>query len=454
MADGFRALRAAARAELEQFNRSRVLVSLVFVEAITFLVLVSLFGLTGSRAPTALIQLDHGPLAQAFVQQLREAHDSFRLHPMTAAKARREIEQGDVVAIVTIPRNFDRRINRGQTVLLPVTVDNVNADMDNDLRGAIPSAITHFGEDEHFPGIRLTPVEHDLIGHDTGYIPYLIVSALALTAWVVAGILGAVAITREFETGTVTQWRLAPVNADMDNDLRGAVPSAITHFGEDHHFPGIRLVPVERDLIDHNTGYIPYLIVSALALTAWVVAGILGAVAITREYEAGTVAQWRLAPVHPGWLLAGKLAAATLVAALAVGATVLVVAFGYGVPPKHPLAALGALAICIPMFTCMGACAGALLRRTLPVAALFFGLALPFYIDSGALEPLRFDGNKIWAIGHTSPVYSAIAVVEWGFHGFSVTPESVPENFLELLAWAAAAVLVAASVLQRRVMSR
>ena len=368
MSDGWRALRAAARAELAQFNRSRVLVCLVFVEAITFLVLVSLFGLTGSRAPTALIQLDHGPLAQSFVEHLREAHDSFRLHPMTAAQAHAEIEQGKIVAIVTIPRDFDSAIRHGRTVLLPVTIDNVNA--------------------------------------------------------------------------------------DMDNDLRGAVPSAITHFGEDHHFPGIRLVPVERDLIDHNTGYIPYLIVSALALTAWVVAGILGAVAITREYEAGTVAQWRLAPVHPGWLLAGKLAAATLVAALAVGATVLVVAFGYGVPPKHPLAALGALAICIPMFTCMGACAGALLRRTLPVAALFFGLALPFYIDSGALEPLRFDGNKIWAIGHTSPVYSAIAVVEWGFHGFSVTSESIPENFLELFAWAAAAVLVAASVLQRRVMSR
>jgi len=365
MTDDFRALRAAARAELEQFNRSRVLVSLVFVEAITFLVLVSLFGLTGSRAPTALIQLDHGPLAQAFVQQLREAHDSFRLHPMTAAKARREIEQGDVVAIVTIPRNFDRRINRGQTVLLPVTVDNVNADMDNDLRGAIPSAITHFGEDEHFPGIRLTPVEHDLIGHDTGYIPYLIVSALALTAWVVAGILGAVAITREFETGTVTQWRLAPVNA--------------------------------------------------------------------------------------GWLLAGKLIAATLVAALAVGATVLIVSLGYGVPPRHPLAAVGALAICVPMFTCLGACAGALLKRTLPVAALFFGLALPFYIDSGALEPLRFDYNRIWAIGHTSPVYSAIAVVEWGFHGFSVTPESIPQNFLELAAWAVAAVLISAAVLRNSV---
>jgi ABC-2 type transport system permease protein len=363
-----RALRAAARAELHQFSRSRVLVCLVFVEAITFLVLVSLFGLTGSRAPTALVELDHGPLARAFVRQLEEAHDSFSLRPMTSARAHGEISRGEIVAILTIPRGFDAAVSHGRTVLLPVTVDNVNADMDNDLRGAIPAAITHFGEAHHFSGIRLAPAERDLIGHDTGYIPYLVVSALALTAFVVSGILGAVAITREFERRTITQWRLAPV--------------------------------------------------------------------------------------HAGYLLAGKLVAAALVSALATAAAVALVVLGYGIVPVHPGAALGALAVCVPMFSCVGACAGALLRRTLPVAALFFGLALPLYIDSGALEPLRFDGNRIWALGHTSPVYSAIALVEWGFHGFVVTPESVLQNAAQLAVWALACVLVAAAVLQRSVVRR
>lgn len=368
MADGARALWASARVELEQLNRSRVLVGLVFVEAITFLVLVSLFGLTGSRAPTALVDLDGGPLARSFVRHLEAAHDSFSLRPMTAKRARSKISTGEIVSIITIPRGFSAAVSHGRTVLLPVTVDNVNADLTDDLRGAVPSAIVSFGNDNHFPGVRLVAAEHDLIDHDTGYIPYLVVSALALTAFVVAGILGAVAITREFEARTMTQWRLAPV--------------------------------------------------------------------------------------HAGYLLAGKLLAASFVSALAIAATVLIVTLGYGVTPEHPLAAFGALAICVPMFTCVGACAGALLRRTLPVAALFFGLALPFYIDSGAIEPLRFDGDKVWTIGHTSPVYQAIGVIEWGFHGFNVTPESVPQNLLVLVAWAVVAVLVAAAVLQSRVVRR
>lgn len=365
MADGRRALRAALRAELEQFNRSRVLVTLVFVEAITFLVLVSLFGLTGSKAPTALIDLDHGPLARSFVSHLESAHHSFRLRPMSAAEARKQLSTGDVVASITIPHGFSASVAAGRTVLLPVTVDNVNA--------------------------------------------------------------------------------------DLTSDIREAVPSAITTFGRDHHFPGIRLVPHERDLIDHDTGYIPYLVVSGLALTAFVVAGILGAAVITREFEARTITQWRLAPVHAGYLLAGKLIAAVLVSTVAVGLAGLVVVFGYGVDPDHPLAAIGTLALCVPMFVCVGACAGALIRRTLPVAALFFGLALPFYIDSGAIEPLRFDGDKIWTIGHTSPLYQAIGLAEWAFHGYAVTPESVRQNLLVLVAWAAAAVVVAVAVLERRV---
>jgi ABC-2 type transport system permease protein len=368
VADGLRALRASARAELEQLRHSRVLVALVFVEAITFLVLVSLFGLTGSRAPTALIQLDHGPLARSFVEQLEQAHHSFSLRPMSAAQAKQQLAQGKLVASITIPRNFGSAISSGRTVLLPVTVDNVNADLDGDLREAVPSAITRFGEVNHFPGIRLRPVEHDLIDHDTGYIPYLIVSALALTAFVVAGILGAVAITREFERRTVTQLRLAPV--------------------------------------------------------------------------------------HTGYLVAGKLLAATVVSVLAMAFAVGLVVFGYGVAPRHPAATLGAIALCVPMFTCLGACAGALLRHTLPVAGLFFGLALPLYIDSGALEPLRFDGDKIWAIGHSSPVYSAIAVIEWAFHGFVVTPESLGQNVLQLCAWSLACALVTAAVMQRRVVQR
>jgi ABC-type transport system involved in multi-copper enzyme maturation permease subunit len=287
---------------------------------------------------------------------------------MSVERAREEISRGDILAMIAIPPEFGSRVANAGTAIVPITVDNVNEDLTGDVREAMPSAVTAFAADNRFPGVRVVAVEHDLVDHETGYVAYLVVSALALTAFVVAGILGAVSITREFETRTVTQWRLAPV--------------------------------------------------------------------------------------PPGYLVLGKLLAASGLSAIAVGLAALIVVAGYGVRPAHPLGVIGALAICVVIFTSLGACIGALLRRTLPVSALFFGLALPFYVDSGALEPLRFDGEKLWVTGHASPVYSAIGVLQWGFHGLRVTPESLAQNLLVLCLWALVATLVAAAVLSRRVVPR
>jgi ABC-2 type transport system permease protein len=353
-----------ARFELQQFNRSRVTVLLAVFEAITFLVLVSLFGLTGSKAPTALVDLDHGPLARSFTEHLRAAHHSFDVRPMTSEEAKRQVDRGDLVAVITIPEGFSHDVAAGKTVALPVTIDNVDTDLTQDIREAMPSTITSFGRDEGFPGVRLVSGERDLIPYDTGYIPYLVVSALVLDALVVAGILGAIAVTREFE---------------------------------------------ER-----------------------------------------TIVQWQLAPVAPAYLLVGKLVAAMAVATVAVLGAVLVVVWGYGVSPRYIPGVIASLGLCVVIFTALGACIGALLRRTLPVASLMFGLALPLYLTSGALEPDRFDGEKIWWSGHLSPVYSGITVLQHSFHGLRVTPESLPQNYIILCCWTATSILAAAALLNQR----
>src|SRR5439155_19726804 len=97
----------------------------------------------------------------------------------------------------------------------------------------------------------------------------------------------------------------------------------------------------------------------------------------------------------------------------------------YGVHPQNMVGTLGALALCTVIFAALGACVGNALKRTLPVATLFFGLALPLYIDSGSLEPERFDGGKLWLVAHLTPVYAAVGVLQKAVHGFAVTPEPV-----------------------------
>jgi hypothetical protein len=355
---------AGVRTEAIHLRRARLLVALSVVQAVTFLLLVSLFGLTGSRAPTALVDEDHRILAQRFVADLAAAHHSFALRRMDRASAMRLLRRGDLVAVITIPPNFSHVIARGGTVALPLAVDNVDADLTDDIQRALPSAIVAFAHQSHLPGIHLRPAELDLIGHDTGFIPYLVVSALALDALVVAGILGAVAVAREFEFRTIGLLTVAPVP-----------------------------------------------------------------------------------PIAP---LVGRLVATALLSSVALTVTAGIVVVGYGVVPLYPVEMAGALVACVGIFTCLGAALGAGLRRTLPIAPLVFGLSLPLYIDSGSLEPERFDGTTIWSLAHLSPVYYAVGILEDAGHGLRVTPEPVAVDILALVGWGLLALIVAGLFTRRR----
>jgi hypothetical protein len=345
-----RQFRASARLELAQLRKNLAFVALTALAAVSFLAMVSLFGLTGAYAPVALIDRDGGSEVKPLVDALLSAHHSFALKRVTPEQAEADLRSGRLVGIITIPEGFSRQIAEGATVPLDVRIDNVNVDL------------TH--------------------------------------------------------------------------DVQRALPAAIVAFGRQHDFPGIRVRMTERDVMPHDTGYIPYLAVSALALDAMVIAGILGAIATAREWELGTVKVLRVSPASPAAVLAGKLAVAGLVASCALAAALVVIVVVYGVVPVAPATTVLTLLACVAIFTCIGAWLGALLQRTLAAVPLLFGLAMPLYVDSGALEPTRFDGQVIWILAHASPVYYAVGALEWAFHGLRVTPEPVYIDLLVLVALA------------------
>jgi hypothetical protein len=64
--------RASWRVELGHLRRSWVFLALALLQGLSFLVLVSLFGLTGSRAPTALVDSDQTAISRQFVDDLRD----------------------------------------------------------------------------------------------------------------------------------------------------------------------------------------------------------------------------------------------------------------------------------------------------------------------------------------------------------------------------------------------
>ena len=346
----WRVLLASAALERAHLYRNRWFVAFTALAAVSFLVMVSLFGLTGAYAPVALINRDGGPYAKRFIDALLAAHHSFALQYMSEADAEAALHSGRLVGIITIPAGFGADVEAGVTVPVDVQIDNVNVDFTKDVQRALPAAIVAFGRAHNFPGVRVHVAEHDVQPHDTGYIPYLVVSALALDTMVIAGILGALATAREFERRTVKLLRMSPA---------------------------------------------------------------------------------------PAWaVLAGKLLVSAAVAGGALLITAIAIMVIYGVIPSAPWTTLFALAACVAIFTCFGAWLGALLRRTLAAVPLLFGLVMILYVDSGALEPTRFDGEPIWRLAHLSPMYYAVGVLEWAWHGLRVTPEPIYVDLLALAAFA------------------
>ncbi|OGK14992.1 hypothetical protein A2774_01085 [Candidatus Roizmanbacteria bacterium RIFCSPHIGHO2_01_FULL_39_12c] len=363
-----RVLSASFRAEIIKLFRSPFLIALVMVQAVTFLFLVTLFGLTGAFAPTALIDYDKGPLAKEFVKNLENAHHSFSLmFNYDYKKALEEIRHGNLVAIIMIPQGFSKAIAASRTAPIGVVIDNIDTDMSMDIQRALPSAITDFGRNQGFKEIRVESAEKDLIDHDTDFVTYMVVSALVLAALVISGILSGVAVASEFESKTV-------------------------------------------------------------------------------EFLA-------VSPIHPLVVFIGRVLAANIVSVIGLTVAVAVGLIGWGIKPLYPLQMAGVLLVSVFIFGLVGMALGVSMKKAFPVASFIFGVALPLYLFSGTYEPERFDGNLLWAMAHFTPLYYAVGIIEHAVLGLKVTPESVTVNYLALAGWALLALYVSWRLTRKNILS-
>jgi ABC-2 type transport system permease protein len=202
---------ACARKDMASALVDRVFTIVSLFLPLNMLILMSLFVLSGSNAPTAVVMNDTGPYAQAFYEAMSQAH-SFRLQQTGAAEAQRLINAGKIVAVVTIPAEFDQSIRENRPVQVDVEVNNLNTDFTNDIRRAVPLSITSFYA-KAFPNlVTVVPQEHDLYPVDTDYIPYLGVSILVI-ALMVGGLLqSGVRSSKEWEQHTMKELLLSPAS--------------------------------------------------------------------------------------------------------------------------------------------------------------------------------------------------------------------------------------------------
>ncbi|GAC1391258.1 MAG: ABC transporter permease [Ktedonobacteraceae bacterium] len=206
-----RVIWACMKKDIKVSLTDRVFAILGVFLPVNFLILLSLFVLGGSQAPTAVVMNDTGPYAQQFYQSMAGAH-SFRLQKATASEAHDLIQAGRIVAVVTIPSDFETQIKSNQPVKVDVDINNLNTDFTNDIRRAVPLSITSFYA-KAFPNVvTIVPKEFDQYQQDTDYIPYLTVSILVI-ALVIGGLLqSGTSAAREWENATMKELLLSPAS--------------------------------------------------------------------------------------------------------------------------------------------------------------------------------------------------------------------------------------------------
>ena len=209
--NNLRVMRAMALKDIKSSLTERAFMITSIIIPINFLLLFLLFALTGGQAPTAVVMEDHGPFAQQFLSAMINSR-SFVIQETTPEQALNLIHQGQIVAIITVPSNFDEALQKHHKIQLPVIINNLDVDFTNDIRRAVPLAITSFYANAFPNQVVIKANEIDTYSHDTGYVQYLVVS-LTVVSIMLGGLLQAGSnAAREYEKGTIKELMLAPVS--------------------------------------------------------------------------------------------------------------------------------------------------------------------------------------------------------------------------------------------------
>jgi ABC-2 type transport system permease protein len=164
------------------------------------------------RSPVALVTLDQGSQGQQMAQVIRQA-DLFRVTDATPAQAQALYNNLDVVAIVTIPANFTQAVEAHQPAHIEVEINNLNTDFTNDIRRAVPAAITvYYQQQGGASPINIMIQERDLRRQDIQIFQYSAMPLLLLLLVISGVVSSSLAAAGEWETRTIKELLLSPAS--------------------------------------------------------------------------------------------------------------------------------------------------------------------------------------------------------------------------------------------------
>lgn len=179
------------------------------VMPLTYVLVAYLGAAAVGASPVALVVQDQGIAARQVAQALHQAN-VFRISDVDAETAQQLYNNLDVAAIITIPPGFSARVQAHEAAQIIVQVNNYNLDLTNDVRRAVPDAITVYYEHLPVSPIGVTVAEQDLRSQDVQIFQFAVVPMLSLLLLVHALISSGLAAAREWENQSIKELLLSP----------------------------------------------------------------------------------------------------------------------------------------------------------------------------------------------------------------------------------------------------
>ena len=207
-----RAIWAIFRKDLAVWLRNGRNVAATIVPPLAFLLVQAVGAVAVGRSPVALVTLDTRAKGQQMAQILHQA-DVFRITDATPAQAQQLLNNVQVVAVITIPANFTELVDNHDPSPILVRVNNLNLDFTNDIRRAVPDAITQFyqAQGSNSP-ILVTTHEQNLRVQDVQLFQYSVLPTIILLLTLSGLVTSSIAAAREWETRTVKEMLLSPIS--------------------------------------------------------------------------------------------------------------------------------------------------------------------------------------------------------------------------------------------------
>jgi len=208
---------AQAIKELAQFRRDRLTVALAIV-----LPLLSLFifgfaiRLESKDIPVVIQDLDVSPHSRAYIEQIFAAN-KFKPTPWpTERPPELAIDAGAARAIVVIPPDFERQIQRGQPTTVQVVIDGSDANNARFVQNAIRSTTNAYSQSAQLT-TWTPPVQAQVrLWFNPGRKEslYIAPGVFGVVLWIFPSLLSAIAMVREKERGTIIQVYASDLSAE------------------------------------------------------------------------------------------------------------------------------------------------------------------------------------------------------------------------------------------------